>query len=109
MIGVIDSNSNPNGIDYPIPGNDDALRAIQLYCDLVAGAVFAGLQNEVTESGGDLGEAEKAPDEDLSIKSAAAEINSEDTPNTEVLDSIPEEKLVPILKPGTEESEQELK
>ena len=68
VIGVIDSNSNPNGIDYPIPGNDDALRAIQLYCDLVASAVFAGLQSEVTESGGDLGEAENIPDESLPLK-----------------------------------------
>ena len=79
VIGVIDSNSDPKGIDFPVPGNDDALRAINLYCDLVAGAVFAGLQNEVTASGGDLGEAVEAPVEDLPpAEEAAAEASTEE-------------------------------
>ncbi len=42
IVGVVDSNCDPNSVDYPIPGNDDALRAINLYCDLVAEAVFEG-------------------------------------------------------------------
>ena len=37
VVAVLDSNSSPDGIDYPIPGNDDAIRAIHLYCDLVSG------------------------------------------------------------------------
>ena len=55
------SNSNPDGIAFPVPGNDDALRAITTYCDLFAGAVLDGLQEEVVASGGDLGAQVDAP------------------------------------------------
>src|SRR6266853_330180 len=44
VVAILDSNSSPDGIAYPIPGNDDAMRAIQLYCDLVSGSVLDGLQ-----------------------------------------------------------------
>ena len=88
VIGVIDSNSDPKGINFPVPGNDDALRAINLYCDLVAGAVFSGLQSEVTASGGDLGEAFEAPVEDLPPKpeatSEAEKLVAEPTPAEEI-------------------------
>jgi len=57
VFGILDSNSSPLGVDYPIPGNDDALRAIELYCDLVADAILDGLQAEITRSGKDIGEA----------------------------------------------------
>jgi small subunit ribosomal protein S2 len=59
VIGVIDSNSSPDGITYPIPGNDDAMRAIHTYCDLVSGAVLSGIQAELMASGVDVGEAEE--------------------------------------------------
>ena len=59
LIAVIDSNSNPDGIAYPIPGNDDAIRSIALYCDLVATAVLDGLQQEAIGAGSDVGEAEE--------------------------------------------------
>jgi len=65
VVAVIDSNSDPEGIDYPVPGNDDAIRAINLYCDLIAGAVLDGIQEEFAHSGGDLGEAEEVPAEQL--------------------------------------------
>ncbi|HZH27068.1 MAG TPA: 30S ribosomal protein S2 [Azospirillaceae bacterium] len=65
VIAVVDSNSNPEGIAYPIPGNDDALRAIDLYCDLIADAVLDGLQAELQASGVDVGEQEDLPAEDL--------------------------------------------
>ena len=55
MVAVLDSNSSPDGIAYPIPGNDDAMRAIHLYCDLVSGAVLDGLQAELAASGVDIG------------------------------------------------------
>jgi len=58
VIAVVDSNSNPDGVDYVIPGNDDALRAIDLYCTLVSAAVLDGLQAEMRSVGVDLGEAE---------------------------------------------------
>jgi small subunit ribosomal protein S2 len=55
VIAVIDSNSDPKGITFPIPGNDDAIRAIELYCDLVAGAVLDGISAEMQASGKDVG------------------------------------------------------
>ncbi|MDH3737596.1 MAG: 30S ribosomal protein S2, partial [Alphaproteobacteria bacterium] len=75
VAAVVDSNSNPDRIDFPIPGNDDAMRAIQLYCDLFAGAVLDGLQQEMTTSGIDVGEAEAPPPEDLA---AVAQASTED-------------------------------
>lgn len=48
VVGVIDSNSDPKDIDFPIPGNDDAIRSIKLYCDLFMGAALAGLQQSVS-------------------------------------------------------------
>src|SRR5947208_16908543 len=55
VVAILDSNSSPDGIAYPIPGNDDAMRATHLYCDLVASAVLDGLQAELTASGVDIG------------------------------------------------------
>jgi small subunit ribosomal protein S2 len=63
VVAVLDSNSAPDGIAYPIPGNDDAMRAIHLYCDLVSGAVLDGLQAELAASGADVGEQEELPPE----------------------------------------------
>jgi small subunit ribosomal protein S2 len=57
VFAILDSNSSPKGIDYPIPGNDDALRAIELYCDLAAEAILDGIQAEVGRSGKDAGSA----------------------------------------------------
>jgi small subunit ribosomal protein S2 len=71
VIAVIDSNSDPEGITHPIPGNDDALRAITLYCDLIARAVLAGIREEVQRSGGDVGASEEAPAEELPEAQAA--------------------------------------
>jgi small subunit ribosomal protein S2 len=65
VVAVLDSNSSPAGVTYPIPGNDDAIRAISLYCDLFAEAVLDGIQAEITAGGADLGEAEEAPVEPL--------------------------------------------
>jgi small subunit ribosomal protein S2 len=65
VAAVIDSNSDPEGITYPIPGNDDAIRSIGLYCDLVSRAVLDGLQQEAIATGADIGEAETAPEEAL--------------------------------------------
>jgi len=65
VVAVLDSNSSPDGITFPVPGNDDAIRAIQLYCDLFSGAVLDGLQQEAISSGRDIGEAEELPAEQL--------------------------------------------
>jgi len=58
VAAILDSNSDPDGIAYPIPGNDDASRAIALYCDLVARAVIDGLSEGQAAGGADLGAAE---------------------------------------------------
>ncbi len=58
VVAVLDSNSNPEGVAFPIPGNDDAIRAVQLYCDMIAGAVLDGIQAEMVRAGVDIGEVE---------------------------------------------------
>jgi len=76
VIAVVDSNASPDGVDYPVPGNDDALRAISLYCDLIAGSVLDGLKTEMIREGKDLGE-DMAPVEDAVAEEAPA---SEEAP-----------------------------
>ena len=49
IVAILDTNSNPDGINYPIPGNDDARRAINLYCDLVKQTIV-NAQSNMTES-----------------------------------------------------------
>ena len=58
VAAILDSNSDPDGINYPVPGNDDASRAIALYCDLAARAVIDGLSEGQAASGADMGAAE---------------------------------------------------
>jgi small subunit ribosomal protein S2 len=62
VVAILDTNCDPQGITYPIPGNDDAARALQLYCDLIADAVLDGLTEGQVAMGVDIGAAEK-PDE----------------------------------------------
>lgn len=64
IIAILDTNSDPDGITYPIPGNDDAARAIQTYCDLIADAVLDGLAAGQASTGVDLGAAVN-PDEPM--------------------------------------------
>jgi len=72
VVAVLDSNSDPTGIKFPIPGNDDALRAIQTYCDLVSSAVLEGLQAEMVASGVDVGAQAEAPAEAVPANGEAA-------------------------------------
>ena len=65
IVAVVDSNSDPEGVDFPIPGNDDAIRAVSLYCDLMLGAVLDGIQQEMTAAGVDVGEGEEFPTKQL--------------------------------------------
>ena len=58
VVAVLDSNSDPRKVKFPFPGNDDASRAINLYCDLVVAAVLDGIQAEMSASGIDVGEIE---------------------------------------------------
>ncbi|MGB0507798.1 MAG: 30S ribosomal protein S2 [Pikeienuella sp.] len=59
VIAILDTNSSPKGIDFPIPGNDDAARAINLYCDLIARSALDGMAASMGDAGFDLGEAEE--------------------------------------------------
>jgi len=70
VVGVLDSNSNPAGVDYPIPGNDDAIRAVNLYCDLMAESVLDGIKQEMTISGVDVGASEEGLVEALPVEEA---------------------------------------
>jgi small subunit ribosomal protein S2 len=61
VVAVLDSNSDPSGIAFPVPGNDDASRAIRLYCDSVAQAVNEGRTGEAQAKGQDIGEMAEPP------------------------------------------------
>lgn len=58
VVAILDSNSNPDGITYPVPGNDDAVRAIKLYFNAFATAILAGLAKSMAINGGDAGASE---------------------------------------------------
>jgi small subunit ribosomal protein S2 len=79
VVAIVDSNSNPDGIAYLVPGNDDATKAIELYCDLFAGAVIAGLRSGMEKSGIDIGATDIAlsdnsePTDDKGLGDAAAQ------------------------------------
>jgi small subunit ribosomal protein S2 len=70
VVAVVDTNCSPDGVDYIIPGNDDAARAIGLYCDLVARAALDGMSAQLGAAGVDLGALEETVEE---LDAAAAE------------------------------------
>ncbi|MCO5072893.1 MAG: 30S ribosomal protein S2 [Rhizobiaceae bacterium] len=74
VVAIVDSNCDPDKIDFPIPGNDDAARAIQLYCDLFAKAAVDGIARQQGASGIDIGASSEAPVE------PAIEASSEEAP-----------------------------
>jgi small subunit ribosomal protein S2 len=83
VIAVVDTNCSPAGIDYVIPGNDDASRAISLYCDLAARAALDGMSAQLGAAGVDLGEFEQAPVEELPAEEPAAEEPAEEDAKAE--------------------------
>jgi len=74
VVAVLDSNVDPNGIAFPIPGNDDASRAVRLYCDAVAQAATTGRGEGVVDSGADIGAMSEPP-----VEAAVAEEAPSDT------------------------------
>ena len=76
VIAILDTNSDPDGVAHPIPGNDDASRAIQLYCDLVARAAIDGISRSQGSHGADLGESEEPVAEALPEAEAVAPAES---------------------------------
>ena len=65
IVAVCDTNTDPKKIDYPIPGNDDAVRSISLYCDLVGATILSGMEENLTETGVDLCNAENVVEEKI--------------------------------------------
>ncbi|WP_091297228.1 30S ribosomal protein S2 [Gemmobacter aquatilis] len=64
VVAVVDTNCSPKGVDYVIPGNDDAARAIALYCDLISRAALEGMSAQLGAAGVDIGALEVAPEEE---------------------------------------------
>ena len=77
VIAVVDSNCAPEGVDYIIPGNDDAARAIQLYCDLAARAALDGMSAQLDAAGVDLGEMEEVSEDSLTPEDVSLEAQPE--------------------------------
>ena len=77
VVGIVDTNANPNEVDFPVPGNDDAIRAIQFYCEMMSGAILDGMKAEISAKGlevtdADVAEAvEQAPKKRASRKAKA--------------------------------------
>src|ERR1700691_3164850 len=83
VVAILDTNSDPQGISFPIPGNDDAARALVLYCDLVADAVLDGLTEGQSAMGVDVGAAEAPVEPPLRRSNAAAAARAEPQPDPE--------------------------
>jgi len=98
VVAVIDSNASPDGVDYPIPGNDDAMRAITLYCELAQGAILDGLQAEMVASGGDAGSAVEAPVEPALVAEEAAP--AEEAAAAETVAEAPAEEVAAEEQPS---------
>ena len=68
VVAILDTNVDPSGIAFPVPGNDDASRAVRLYCDAVAQAATTGRTEGVVDSGADVGAMEAPPAEDVAAE-----------------------------------------
>ncbi len=77
VVAILDSNVSPDGIAFPIPANDDASRAIALYCSAVAAAATKGRQDAVVDSGVDVGALDVAPVETAVVEVAEAPVAEE--------------------------------
>lgn len=95
VVAILDSNSDPESADMPIPGNDDAARAIQLYCELVADAVLDGMTEAAASVGADLGASENP--EELALNMEAAK---EETPAPKKEAAAPKEEAAKEAPPS---------
>jgi len=83
VVAVVDTNCSPDGVDYIIPGNDDAARAISLYCDLVSRAALDGMSAQLETAGVDLGALEEGTVEEALAAEPAEGAPSEEAPAEE--------------------------
>ena len=81
VVAVIDSNCDPDVVDFPIPGNDDASRALSLYCDLISRACLDGIARQQGASGVDVGAAAEAPAEEAIAETPAEEVPAAEANN----------------------------
>jgi len=73
VVAILDSNVSPEGIAFPVPANDDASRAIRLYCEAVAQAATSGRREGVVDSGADVGALAEPEPEEVHLDAPAAE------------------------------------
>ena len=106
VIAILDTNSDPTNIDFPIPGNDDAARSISLYCDLVAKAALEGMTNQLTEAGVDIGESAEGPIEDAILGDLKPEDkkDKEEESGSVVVAKDTKENAIPISEKTHEEN-----
>ncbi len=102
VIGIVDSNSDPECVDFPVPGNDDAGRAITLYCDLFAKAAIDGIERAQGEAGIDIGESEQAPSEPALEIAETEDVGAEHAKTTEAPG--PNGKLAAEVTPEAEQA-----
>ena len=107
VIAIIDSNSDPDLIDYPIPGNDDASRAIAFYCDLIARAAIDGIARQQGASGRDLSAStesdgvEEQPDEEsATVAEALEKIGTDGANNYRAYQDFPPPRRPTPVKPA---------
>ena len=84
VVAVVDTNCSPSGVDYMIPGNDDASRAIGLYCDLISRAALDGMSAQLGAAGVDLGEMDESPTEEILTETVKEESKSTEPGEEEV-------------------------
>jgi len=100
VAAVVDTNCDPAGITYVVPGNDDASRAVSLYCDLVARAAIDGISRAQGEMGIDIGAAEKPVAEPIPSAPAVGDLGFEQLPGPRgVADDL---KKLPGVSPAIE-------
>jgi small subunit ribosomal protein S2 len=95
VVAILDSNVSPDGIAFPVPGNDDAARAIRLYCEAVAAASTKGNQNAAAARGVDLGAQEEAPVEETLIETAPVAEETAPATMEEAVEAAPAAEAAP--------------
>lgn len=91
VVAILDSNCDPDGITYPIPGNDDAVRAIDLYCDLISHAALEGISRSQAPMAGNMAE----PPAELLEDAAEAVVANEAAPAGDVAEVAATEEAAP--------------
>jgi len=102
VVAILDSNCNPDDVDHPIPGNDDASRSINLYCDLIARAALDGIARQQGSMGVDAGAAENPLEEALAASAAPVEAPATEVKTEAAPEPVAEVKEAPVAKTAPE-------